>query len=174
MFLRTILPLVLGSYSSSGSSPDALLGGMGLMMILAFGCFIFLVILAIQIFILYTLQNCLKRIPQQYRQQEPAMVWLLLIPFFNLVWNFFIWPKIAASFKAYFDAQGRTDVGDCGGSLALALCICAVCGIIPYLGACISIATLVLLILVLVKFVGYQNEIPEGAAGTLPAPGPQA
>ncbi len=89
----------------------------------------------------------LSRVPAQFRRQEPALAFLLLIPIFSLVWMFFVHPKVAASLKAYYDAQGPHPHGDCGGTLALAMCICSLCVIIPFAG----LAALVLLIIFYVK-----------------------
>ena len=121
------------------------------------------VMLAIWIFILYFLSTCFARIPRQYRQLEPGMVWLLLIPCFPIVWNFFVYPKLAESYQRYFWEQGRTDVGDCGQSLGLWYSICTVASIVPYIGAIPGMIGLVLLILFLVKANELKKQIPEYA-----------
>ena len=120
-----------------------------------FICGILVISIGIKILICWYLSSCLEKIPPRFRRQEPGMVWLLLIPLFTFVWAFFVYPKIADSFKAYFDSVGRTDVGDCGRDLALIYCILAV---IPYVG----LAALILLILVLVKFDALKKQIPSG------------
>jgi hypothetical protein len=119
--------------------------------------------LGIAIAIILMLSSCLKRVPQQYRKMEPGMVWLLLIPLFNIVWNFFVYKAIAESFQAYFQAQNRTDVGDCGQSLGLAYCICVCACIIPIVNMLAGPASLVLLIICLVKFFGLKNMIPANS-----------
>ncbi|OGV78615.1 MAG: hypothetical protein A3K19_31835 [Lentisphaerae bacterium RIFOXYB12_FULL_65_16] len=141
--------------------------------------FLVVVGLAVAVAICWFLYTCLARVPVQYRQQEPVMVWLLLIPCFNLVWNFFVYPKIAESYKAYFDSVGRTDVGDCGRSLAVTFCILAVVGIplgiVPFIGGIIScflgLANLVIWILFMVKAVTLKGQIPLDA-GTVVTPAP--
>ena len=97
-------------------------------------CFVLVIALAVQAFVCYLLSGCLKRIPEPYRQQQPGMVWLLMIPLVGIVWNFFVYPNLSRSYQAYFAAQGRTDVGDCGAGIGLAYCICAAVSLIPYLG----------------------------------------
>jgi hypothetical protein len=121
---------------------------------------VFLVTIAINVFILYVLYNCYKRVPQQFRKQEPGMVWLALIPCFNIIWNFFIFPGLSKSLKAYFDSIGRTDVGDCQESIGLAFAICCAVSIVPYLGCLTGIAALVLLIMYLVKVNDLKNQLP--------------
>jgi hypothetical protein len=120
----------------------------------------------------------LNRIPPQFRRQEPGLAFLLLIPLFASVWNFFVHPKIAESLKAYFDAQGSHAHGDCGRSLALAFCICSVGSFVPLLGLAAGPAALVLLILFYVKTFELSALIPKGlsplnatTAATKPHPG---
>jgi hypothetical protein len=121
---------------------------------------ILIVGLVIQVVVCIIVTGCLKRVPPPFRKQEPGMVWLLLIPLFRFIWNFFVHLKVAESYQAYFNSIGKTDVGDCGKGLALAYCICAACTLIPYLGAMTGLASLVLLIIMLVKFNELKNLIP--------------
>jgi len=112
--------------------------------------------LVIQAVVCIVVSDCLKRVPPQFRKQDPGMCWLLMIPLFRLIWNFFVHLKVAESYQAYFNSIGRTDAGDCGKGLALAYCICAACSFIPLVG----LASLVLLIIMLVKFNELKNRIP--------------
>ena len=121
---------------------------------------VLLFFIVVHVVICLLLQNCYKRIPQQFRKLEPALVWLLLIPCFSLVWNFFVFPRLSQSFKSYFDSIGRTDVGDCSGNIGLAYAICCAVSVIPYLGCLTGIASLVLLIMYLVKVNELKNQMP--------------
>jgi hypothetical protein len=138
----------------SESDVIAALGMMGIVLV------VLLLIFAVNILICLLLQSCYKRIPQQFRKLEPGLVWLLLIPCFSLVWNFFVFPRLSQSFKSYFDSIGRTDVGDCSGNIGLAYAICCAVSVIPYLGCLTGIASLVLLIMYLVKANELKNQIP--------------
>jgi hypothetical protein len=120
-----------------------------------------LVGIAINCFICYLLQQCYKRIPPQFRKQQPGMVWLLLIPCFSIVWNFFVYPPLSRSFKAYFDSINRTDVGDCQEGIGLVYSICSAVSIIPFLGCLTGIPALVLLIIFLINTNDLKNQIPE-------------
>jgi hypothetical protein len=128
----------------------ALVAMLGIALIIGFG---------IAIVICFLLSDALKRLPKEFRKMEPGMVWLLLIPCFNMVWNFFVFPKISESYSAYFAVQGRNDVGDAGGRLGLAYAICVPCGLIPCVGYVASLAALVLLIIYLVKITKLKNQI---------------
>ncbi len=126
-----------------------------------------LVGLGISALIAWFLSTCLKRVPPEFRKQEPGMVWLLLIPCFNLVWNFFVHPKLAQSYQAYFASIGRTDVGDCGYGIALAYSIATVCCLVPILNYLAGLATLVLLIVWLIKASELKNAIPVDPSAAL-------
>ena len=104
-----------------------------------------------------------QRIPPRFRKLDPGLVWLLLIPCFNIVWNFFVFPKLSESFKAYFDSVGDTSVGNCGHDLALGYAICSAVSIIPFVGCVTGLVSLVLVILFLVKADELKNRIPISA-----------
>ena len=116
--------------------------------------------IAISIVVILIVQSFYKRIPPEHRRMEPGMVWLLVIPCFGIVWNFFVFLKLSDSFKSYFDSQGVMDVGDCNRTLALAYCITAVLCIVPCLNYIAGPASLVLLVITLVKYNELKNRIP--------------
>ena len=75
-----------------GSGSDAAAGMALLGLGLGILALIVLFILAIQVLICFLLHKCYQRIPQPFRKMEAGLVWLLLIPCFNLIWNFFVYP----------------------------------------------------------------------------------
>lgn len=115
--------------------------------------------LIINAVICYFISSWLGKVPAAHRKLEPGLVWLLMIPCFPVVWNFFVFLRVPESFKSYFDAQGRTDVGDCGRSIGLAYAICVACSFIPFVNYLTGPASLVLLIISLVKFNELKNKI---------------
>ena len=129
---------------------------------------------AIQVFVCWNLMGCLQRLPAQYRKMEPALVWLLLIPCFHLLWNFFVYLRIPASYQAYFAATGKGDGSDFGRGIGLAYAICAVCCFIPLINYLAGPAALILLIVFLVKAAGYKKQIAVEAAPTAVPPSPVA
>lgn len=120
--------------------------------------------IGIQVFTCWVTAKTAAAIPPQFREIEPGMVWLLLIPCFAIVWNFFVFPKIASGYQRYFAATGNYHNGDCGASVALWYCLCVVFSMIPYLGAIPGIASFVLLIVMLVKFWGLKAQAESGPA----------
>jgi hypothetical protein len=139
--------------------------------VLAFYGIIFAVSLGFAIFILILLSGLLKAVPQQYRQMEPGMVWLMLIPCFNLIWVFFVFVRIPKSYQNYFRARGEYNVGDCGESIGLWYAICTALSVIPCVNMITSMAGFVLLIVFLVKLHGLKGQIKMH--GTKPMPGGQ-
>ena len=89
--------------------------------------------------------------PEEHRTMKPGMAWLVCIPCFEVVWNFVLVLALADSYKAYFDAQGDTEVGSCGRGLGIGYAIAAIMTAIPYANLCAGPVTLVLFILYLVK-----------------------
>ena len=108
----------------------------------------------------YFISNWLKEVPEEDRVMSPGQVWLLLIPFFSLYWQFRVYMlDIPQSFKNYFERQGNQEVGDCGKTMGMWLCICAISGLIPIIGSIVGMGTMVLLILWMVKIHQLKNKI---------------
>jgi len=59
-----------------------------------------IVALAVVSLYIFTLYKCLKLINPKNRAIKPWTVWLLLIPFFGLLWNFFVIVQTAKSLHA--------------------------------------------------------------------------
>jgi hypothetical protein len=71
----------------------------------------------------------LSSIPVRHRKQSPGLAFLLLIPFFSMIWAFFVHPRVAQSLKSYYDSHGTPTNGDYGGALALWSCLFGItCG----------------------------------------------
>jgi hypothetical protein len=108
--------------------------------------------LAIAIVILWFLSSSLAAVPPEYRDMEPGMVWLMLIPLFNIIWQFFVAARISSSYQRAFAAQGNTAHGDCGAAIGLWYCICT---LIP----CVNIVALALGIVYLIKLTGMRKAV---------------
>jgi hypothetical protein len=134
--------------------------------------FIFMGIgLAITAVICYLLYNAQNAVPPQHRKIEPGMIWLLMIPLFNLVWNFFVFPRVAESYQSAFAERGDPTKGASERSIGLAYAICAACAIIPCLGVFAGLAALVLGILFLVKIYNLKTMLNTQGFPVQP-PGP--
>lgn len=109
------------------------------------------------IFFLLTLQNTLKSISEENRKMPPSNVWLMLIPVFNLVWQFIMVDKIAQSIGAEC-ARLNIPVNDPKPTYNIGLVwnICIFLSIIPILG---GLAALITFILYWVKVAEFKKLI---------------
>src|SRR5579872_6112282 len=102
--------------------------------ILVLGGFFSLFLLIPAIFYILTLQGALQKCSEASRTMQPGMVWLLLVPLFNLIWHFFVVTAMASSLGSEFKRRGMlAPETEPGKSIGLAMCICGVCGVIPLL-----------------------------------------
>src|SRR5713101_786166 len=91
--------------------------------ILGFLCLALVVGIAIHVLYLLTLQKALYRVSPWNRLLEPSLVWLGLIPVFNIVWNFYLATRIPDSLRNEFRERGRDDGSDYGKAVGLAYAI---------------------------------------------------
>lgn len=154
---------------------DAIVGLVGMTMLLVILGFFVLLAIAFKVGVAWFLSDTLARIPAEHRKQEPGLAWLLVIPCVDVVWKFFVWPKVAESFQSYFASKGRYDYGDCGAQLATIYCVIGVVtlflgclGQIPIVGLValinlpLGILALVLWVLLIAKFAQLRKELPTG------------
>jgi len=111
------------------------------------------------IFFCLTLQKCLNRCSSQCRTMTPGKVWLLLIPLFNLIWQFVVVSQIATSLSNEFNLRKIIREPEPGKSLGMAFCILFVCGLIPIVSIFAGMAGMVCGILYWVKIAKYSAEI---------------
>ena len=116
------------------------------------------IMLVPKIFYLLTLQKALNRCSPESRAMNPGMVWLMLIPFFNLVWHFIIVLNLAKSLGAEFQKRGIPEEPTPGQTLGLVMCVSALLCAPVYL---------VCWIIYWVKVAGYSAKL---AAAWSPAP----
>ena len=118
---------------------------------------IFAILLIPLIFYCLTLQKALNRCSPECRAMNPPMVWLLLIPLFNIVWQFIVVLNMAKSLGAEFQKRGIAADPNPGQTLGLVMCVAnLICGPVG----------LVCWIIYWVKIAGYSNQIAAA-----PAPG---
>jgi hypothetical protein len=124
-----------------------------------------LIVLAISITIailyLMNLQNLLKEIAPKNRLVEPGNVWLMLIPLFNIIYPFILYPKICDSVKAEFEFRGNPEAGDYGRALGITMPILGLVGFVPFLGTFAGLANLVIFIIFWVKMAEYKNKLKK-------------
>jgi hypothetical protein len=111
---------------------------------------VFAILLVPMIFYLLTLQKALNRCSPECRAMNPGLVWLMLIPLFNIVWQFFIVMNMAKSLAAEFQKRGIAEDPSPGQTLGLVMCIGnLICGPVG----------LICWIIYWVKIAGYSSKI---------------
>ncbi|MSQ96439.1 MAG: hypothetical protein EXR98_18055 [Gemmataceae bacterium] len=99
---------------------------------------------------MFTAHIALSAVAPKNRDMEPAMVFLLLIPCFGLIWWFITVMRVASSLQKEFEDRGLEPDGDFGMLLGLLM-------IIPFVN-------IIFMILWNLKISGYIAEL-TGAAG---------
>ena len=118
--------------------------------------------LIIQIAVCFFVMKCYTALPPSYRRMSAGLVWLLLIPFFDLVWNFFVFPRLALSYQDFFRHHGRHERDDCGHGLALAMSATHLASLVFLTLA--NLLSLILLLILLVRMGQLKAEALEASA----------
>jgi hypothetical protein len=131
---------------------QGLAAGAGLLTVFFIVCAIMLVPM---IFYLVTLQKALNRCSPESRAMNPGLVWLMLIPLFNIVWQFFIVLNMAKSLGAEFQKRGIAEEPNPGQTLGMVMCIGnLICGPVG----------LICWIIYWVKIAGFSSKLAEAPA----------
>jgi hypothetical protein len=134
-----------------------------LMAVYGVAIFIGLVVaLGVSAVVCYFVHKLYDAVPAGKRELEPtSKVWLLMIPCFNLYYNFQVFPGLARSLRAVMTEKGVA-VDDQLEKFGLWYSIASCCCIIPCLNYVAGPTALVLLVLFLVK--GYEQKKAMGVA----------
>lgn len=112
------------------------------------------------IFFALTVSRTMKLIAPHNRRMSPGGGWLLLIPLFNLIWQFLFVSHIADSVAAEYRRRGLPLKDDRPlYQLGLWSCILSFSGIIPVIGALGGLASLVMRIIYWVKLAEIKGEL---------------
>jgi hypothetical protein len=118
-----------------------------------------------------SMQNALKKCDLASVTLDPVMPWLCIVPFVNLVFNFFLVLGMAKSLRNEFNRRGISVADPTPGqSIGLAMSICACCGVVPILNLVSWIPQVILWIVYWVKISEYSRILdlhpPQIAAPT--------
>lgn len=128
---------------------------------LAFLCILGLGI-GLNIFYILTLQRALNKCSPLSRTFQPGTMWLLLIPFFNLIWNFIVVLGVSASLGNEFRARNASYVdAEPGKSIGIAMSVCGACSIVPILGILAGLPYLILWIVYWVKIKDFSELLDQ-------------
>lgn len=131
---------------------------------------IFAISIGIAVLYLLTLQNVMKAVTPENQLVPPTNVWLMLIPLFNLIYPFILYPKIADSIKQDLAARGVDDSSDCGRSLGITMPILGLVGMVPVIGGLAGLANLIIWIIFWSKMSTYKTTLlnaPKAGEGSV-------
>ena len=120
---------------------------------------VFCLILVPVVFFILTLRKALLRCAQQSRTMEPDHVWFLLIPFFNIVWQFIVVTRMSVSLANEYRRRNLPIEPEPGKTLGITFCVLNLCGWIPIIGIFTGIAGLVCWIVYWVKIAGFSEKL---------------
>jgi hypothetical protein len=135
---------------------------------------LFIAVLAVGIAYLVFVSSLLSKCSPSSRKMQPGMVWLMLIPFFNLVWNFVVVSAVADSLENEFRFRNipLTEPKP-GQAVGIAMAVCAACGLIPFVNLIAAPAHLILWIVYWVKLGGYSRQLDQVVMVSVPPVSPQ-
>jgi len=125
---------------------------------------IFLVFLGIGIAYILTLQRAISRCAPQNRATSPESPWLLLIPLFNVIWPFILYPRISETLEREFRARNLPIEPQPAKSLGLAVAVLHLCWFIPVVHIFTGIAGLICLIFYWSKISDYSTRLLNHSA----------
>lgn len=125
---------------------------------------VFFLVVGIPVLIIWMviMNKALDQVSHDLRRMEPGAVWLCLIPVFGFVWQFLVAGAVSEGLakellaRNMFPKEEKPAYG-----YALSGCILICCCIIPYVGVCIAVIGLVLLIVHMVKITEYNNILTQ-------------
>lgn len=123
------------------------------------------------VFYILSLQKALAAVSPENRKLEPGLAWLLLIPVFNIIWNFFIVDAIGVSFERGFQKYGIYHSKKQTYDLGLTMSILCCCYWIPLLNILAILGSFVIWIIYWIKVVQYKNELISAERNNNLAPG---
>lgn len=130
------------------------------------GC-LFLAVLAIGIVYIAFLSGALRKCTPSSRTMEPGMVWLLLVPLLNVVWNFLVVSALAKSLGNEFRLRNiPTDNPEPGKAIGIAMCVCGACSIIPIVNIVAAPPNLILWIVYWVKIAEFSRKLDQSPVAT--------
>ena len=100
----TLLATTQAGNVPAATNEDAFAAGMIVMVVLTLGFWCL---------INWLIFDAAKAAAPEHRTMKPGLVWLMLIPLFNVFWQFKALPAVSNSLKATLDAKGQAG-GDAG------------------------------------------------------------
>jgi hypothetical protein len=131
-------------------------------------------LLAVGIVYIAFLSAVLRKCFPSSRTMQPGLVWLLLIPLFNVVWNFLVVNALADSLGNEFRLRNvPTNDPKPAKSIGIAMAVCGACSIIPLVNILAILPHLILWIIYWVKIAGFSRQLDLSPAPVFAPANPQ-
>lgn len=135
---------------------------------------LFLCVLAAGIAYIAFLGSVLAKCSPSSRTMQPGMVWLSLIPLFNLIWAFFVVTAIADSLGNEFRVRNiPTSEPKPGKSIGIAMAVCGACMVIPFVNILAFLPRLILWIVYWFKIADFSRRLDLPPVPYVMPAGPQ-
>jgi hypothetical protein len=109
-----------------------------------------------------TLQRAMEAVDPELRPMAPGLVWLLVIPLFNMIWLFFVVVHLKTGYER-MQANGRLVAPTSAGfGVGIAMGVTWALCLIPFLNLLVAIPSLVLWILHWVQVSGARKLVKGG------------
>lgn len=102
-----------------------------------------------------TLTKCLKLVQPENQAISPGLVWLSLIPIFQIGWNFYLVIKMKESLENEYRYRNLKNTDNFSFALGMTMSGLFAASVIPF----VIIVGLILWIIYWVKMNGYKNEL---------------
>ena len=125
--------------------------------------FLFIIVIwyVVNVFYLLTLTKALKQVDESRRGITPGMVWLNLIPLFNLGWHIYTVIQMSDALAKECDIRGISYENKPGYVIGLVASILMATSIIPYLGGLLWIGGVVCGIIYWVQISEFSRKIAQ-------------
>jgi uncharacterized membrane protein YqjE len=110
-----------------------------------------LLVLVVSAIVTWLVWDAYRVLPASEQKLPANLLWLGLIPCLGLIMQLLMGILVPLAFKDAFAARGRTDVGDCGLAIGICWVACSIGSVMPFIGALLGIASIVCMILFIVK-----------------------
>jgi hypothetical protein len=112
---------------------------------------IFLIMIGVALGILTLVAKAMAGVPDKYRPMNPGQVFLLIVPLFNLYWNFRVFEPMMQGYTDALTAKKLPVNGDGGVGMAKWYSIVNILCMVPLLNLLAAPAVLILFIMILVR-----------------------
>jgi hypothetical protein len=114
------------------------------------------------IFYCIQLQDALLQCSPAARAMQPGLVWLMLLPLFNVIWHFVIVTSLSKSLRSEFTVRRIPLLeGKPGKDLGLAMCSLQAASVLPFVGLLTAIPGVICWILYWIKIAGYTRMLRQ-------------